>query len=64
MARHYCRPLPSMTIVVEPLYFSDEKSTQLRNDKHNDAIHQLDKLDSFPAVAFELFSSMARALDL
>ena len=29
---------------------------------YNDAIHQLDKLSSFPAIAFELFSSMARAL--
>ena len=30
----------------------------------NDAIHQLDKLNSFPAIAFELYSSMARALGL
>ena len=28
------------------------------------AIHQLDKLNSFPAIAFELFSSMARSLGL
>ena len=28
---------------------------------YNDAIHQLDKLNSFPAMAFELVSSMARA---
>ena len=28
----------------------------------NDAIHQLDKLNSFPAIAFDLHSSMARAL--
>ena len=33
-------------------------------EKYNDAIHQLDKLNSFPAIAFELFSSMARALGL
>ena len=26
-------------------------SQQLRNDKHNDAIHQLDKLHSFQAIA-------------
>ena len=26
--------------------------------------HQLDKLNSFPAIAFELYSSMARALGL
>ena len=26
--------------------------------------HQLDKFNSFPAIAFELYSSMARALDL
>ena len=25
-------------------------------------IHQLDKLNSFPAIVFELYSSMARAL--
>ena len=31
---------------------------------YNDAIHQLDKLNSFPAIAFELYSSMARALGL
>ena len=31
---------------------------------YNDAIHQLDKLDSFPATAFELVSSIARALRL
>ena len=31
---------------------------------YNDAIHQLDKLISFPAIAFELLSSMARALGL
>ena len=30
----------------------------------NDAIHQLDKLNSFLAIAFELYSSMARALGL
>ena len=50
---------------VESLYFSDEKSTTV--DKrliYNDAIHKLDKLNSFPAIAFELFSSMARALGL
>ena len=29
---------------------------------YNDAIHQLDKLNSFPAIAFELFSSVAKAL--
>ena len=29
---------------------------------YNDAIHQLDKLNSFPTIAFELVSSMARAL--
>ena len=27
-------------------------------------MHHLDKLNSFPAIAFELFSSMARALSL
>ena len=37
---------------------------QLRNDKYIDTINQLDKLNSFPAIAFELFSSMARALGL
>ena len=31
-------------------------------DADDDAIHQLDKLNSFPAIAFELYSSMARAL--
>ena len=31
---------------------------------YNDAIHQLDKLNSFQAIAFELVSSMARALGL
>ena len=30
----------------------------------DDAIHQLDKLNSFPAIAFELYNSMARALGL
>ena len=34
------------------------------NGGDNDAIHQLDKLNSFPAIAFELYSSMARALGL
>ena len=29
---------------------------------YNDAIYQLDKVSSFPALAFVLFSSMARAL--
>ena len=29
---------------------------------YNDAIHHLDKLNFFPALAFELFSSVARAL--
>ena len=28
----------------------------------SNAIRQLDKLNSFPAIAFELYSSMARAL--
>ena len=40
---------------------------QWRNDKYtvyNHAIHQLDKLNSFTAIAFELVSSMARALGL
>ena len=27
-------------------------------------VHQLDKLNSFPAIAFELYSSMARAQSL
>ena len=31
---------------------------------NNDAIHQLDKLISFPAIASELVSSMTRALGL
>ena len=31
---------------------------------YNEAIHQLDKLNSFPAITFELYSSMARALGL
>ena len=40
---------------VEPLYFSDEKSTTAEKLQiYNDAIHQLDKLNSFPAIAFEL----------
>ena len=49
---------------VEPLYFSDEKSSQLRNDKYNDALHHLGKLNSFSEIAFELYSSMARAFGL
>ena len=31
---------------------------------YNDLIHQLDKLNFFPAIAIELFSLMARALGL
>ena len=29
----------------------------LRNDKHNDAIHQLDKLNSFPSIALSCLIS-------
>ena len=32
-----------------------------REDADDDAIHELDKLNSFPAIAFELYNSMARA---
>ena len=50
------------------IYSEDaDDGTRTRNPSvvnHNDAIHQLDKLNSFPAIAFELFSSMARALGL
>ena len=47
---------------VEPLYFSDEKLTTVEKWQiYNDANHQLDKLNSFPAIAFELFSLIARA---
>ena len=50
---------------VEPLYFSDEKSAAVEKwYLYNDAIHQMDKVNSFPAIAFELVSSMARALGL
>ena len=34
------------------------------NSEDNDVIHQLDNLNSFSAIAFELFSSMASALGL
>ena len=34
------------------------------SEKYSGAIHQLDKLDSFPAIDFELVSSVARALGL
>ena len=37
---------------------------QLRNDTYYDVMHKQDKFNSFPALAFELLSSMARALDL
>ena len=36
----------------------------VRLELYSDAIHQLDKLNSFPAIAFELVSSMARDLGL
>ena len=36
--------------------------SQMINEKC-DATHHLDKLNSFPALALELFSSMARTLD-
>ena len=39
---------------------SNHSQSQLRNDK----IIMLDKLNSFPAIAFEWYSSMARALGL
>ena len=39
-------------------------SREIYSEDAEGAIHQLDKLDSFPAIAFELYSSMARALGL
>ena len=47
------------------IYSEDaDGETRTRNNDDNDAIHQLDKLNSFPAIAFELYGSMARALGL
>ena len=43
--------------------YSEDAEGETRT-RTNDAIHQLDKLNSFPAIAFELYSSMARALGL
>ena len=47
-----------------PLVITDALAIELNSSKDIDLRHQLDKLNSFPAIAFELFSSVARALGL
>ena len=44
--------------------YSEGADDGTRGTRYNDAVHQLDKLNSFSAIAFELFSSMARAFGL
>ena len=47
-----------------PLVITDALAIELNSSKDIAVRHQLDKLNSFLAIAFELFSSMARALGL
>ena len=47
-----------------PLVITDALAIELSSSKDIAVRHQLDKLNSFPAIAFELFSSVARALGL
>ena len=47
-----------------PLVITDALATELNSSKDIAVRNQLDKLNSFPAIAFELFSSVARALGL
>ena len=50
---------------VGPQYFSDGKSITVDiYQSYNDAINQVDNLNSFPGIVFDLYSSMARALGL
>ena len=47
-----------------PFVITDALAIELNSSKYIPVRHQLDKLNSFPAIAFELFSSVARALGL
>ena len=47
-----------------PLVITDALAIELNSSKDIAVRHQLDKLNSFPVIAFELFSSVARALGL
>ena len=47
-----------------PLVITDALAIELNSSKDIAVRHQLDKLKSFPAIAFELFRSVARALGL
>ena len=47
-----------------PLVITDALAIELNSSKDIAVRHLLDKLNSFPATAFELFSSVARALGL
>ena len=47
-----------------PLVITDALTIELNSSKDIAVRHQLDKLNSFTAIAFELFSSVARALGL
>ena len=47
-----------------PLVITDALAIELNSSKDIAVRHQLDKLNSFPAIALELFSSVARALGL
>ena len=47
-----------------PMAIIDALTIELNSSKDIAVRNQLDKLNSFPAIAFELFSSVARALGL
>ena len=52
------------TGTLNPLVITDALAIGLNSSKDIAVRNQLDKLNSFQAIAFELFSSVARALGL